>query len=176
MNKLRKTRDSSFGYLMCLPALAMPTFTVVNEMGLLNTRTGLVLVYAGQAISFGMFIMRSFFIALPKALEEAAMIDGCTRFQSFIRIILPLAVPGITTQVIFSGLANWNEYLRANLLIRSAKLQTLPLSMATFANQDNINYPEMYAALVMATIPVVVLYLLSQRTFVKGMTAGAVKG
>lgn len=164
------------GIMMPAGVLAMPTFTVVNEMGLLNTRAGLVLVYAGQAISFGMFIMRNFFIALPKSLEEAAMIDGCNRFKSFLWVILPLAVPGITTQVIFSGLANWNEYLRANLLIRSNQLQTLPLGMASFANQDTINYPEMYAALVMATLPVVILYLAAQKTFVKGMTVGAVKG
>lgn len=164
------------GIMMPAGVLAMPTFTIVNEMGLLNTRTGLVLVYTGQAISFGTFIMRGFFISLPKSLEEAAMIDGCSRFKCFIKIILPLAIPGITTQVIFSGLANWNEYLRANLLIRSSRLQTIPLGMATFANQDNINYPEMYSALVLATIPVVVLYLLAQKTFIKGVTSGAVKG
>lgn len=164
------------GIMMPAGVLAMPTFTVVNEMGLLNTRTGLVLVYAGQAISFGMFIMRNYFVALPKSLEEAAMIDGCNRFMAFLKVMLPLAIPGITTQVIFSGLANWNEYLRANLLIRSNELQTLPLAMASFSNQDTIDYPEMYAALAMATLPVVILYLASQRTFIKGMTAGAVKG
>ncbi|QQO09370.1 carbohydrate ABC transporter permease [Breznakiella homolactica] len=164
------------GIMMPAGVLAMPTFTTVNQMGLLNTRLGLVLVYAGQAISFGMFIMRSFFISLPKSLEEAARIDGCSRFRSFVSVILPLAVPGITTQIIFSGLANWNEYLRANLLIRSSELQTLPLGMASFANQDTIHYPEMFAALVMATLPVVIVYLLTQKTFVKGVTSGAVKG
>lgn len=176
-----KGRKIIYNYLLLgimIPAgvLAMPTFTIVNEFGLLNTRTGLVLVYAGQAISFGMFIMRNYFIALPKSLEEAARIDGSTDFGAFVKIILPLAIPGIVTQIIFSGLANWNEYLRANLLIRSANLQTLPLGMASFANQDTIHYPVMFAALAMATAPVVIIYLLAQKTFVKGVSAGAVKG
>ncbi len=176
-----KGKKLIYNYLLLgimIPAgvLAMPTFTIVNEMGLLNSRVGLVLVYAGQAISFGMFIMRNYFIALPKSLEEAARIDGSTDFGAFVRIILPLAVPGIVTQIIFSGLANWNEYLRANLLIRSAELQTLPLGMASFANQDTINYPVMFAALAMATAPVIIIYLVCQKTFVKGVAQGAVKG
>lgn len=164
------------GIVMPAGVLAMPTFNVVNEMGLLNTRSGLVLVYVAQAISFGMFLMRSFFISLPRSLEEAATIDGCSRFQAFLKVMLPLAIPGITTQIIFSGLAVWNEYLRANLLIRSPELQTIPLGMASFANQDNVNYPEMFAALIMAIIPVVLIYFLLQKTFVKGVTAGSVKG
>jgi raffinose/stachyose/melibiose transport system permease protein len=164
------------GIMMPAGVLAMPTFNVVTEMGLLNTRTGLVLVYAAQAISFGMFLMRSFFISLPKSLEEAATLDGCSRFQGFIKVMLPLAIPGVTTQIIFSGLAVWNEYLRANLLIRSAELQTIPLGMASFALQDNINYPQMFAALIMAIIPVVIIYFLLQKTFVQGVAAGAVKG
>lgn len=176
-----KGKNLVYTYLLLgimIPAgvLAMPTFIIVNEMGLLNTRIGLVLVYAGQAISFGMLIMRNYFISLPKSLEEAARIDGSSDFGAFIKIILPLAIPGLVTQVIFSGLANWNEYLRANLLIRSEALQTLPLGMASFANQDTINYPVMFSALAMATAPVVVIYLLAQRTFVKGVAAGAVKG
>ncbi len=176
-----KGKKIIYNYLLLgimIPAgvLAMPTFTIVNEMGLLNSRVGLVLVYSGQAISFGMFIMRNYFISLPKSLEEAARIDGSSDFGAFVRIILPLAVPGIVTQVIFSGLANWNEYLRANLLIRSAELQTLPLGMASFANQDTINYPVMFAALAMATAPVIVIYLVCQKTFVKGVSQGAVKG
>lgn len=176
-----KGRTFVYSYLLLgimIPAgvIAMPTFVIINRLGLLNTRTGLVLVYAGQAISFGMFIMRNYFISLPASLEEAARIDGCSNFNTFLKIMLPLAVPGMVTQVIFSGLANWNEYLRANLLIRSSELQTLPLGMASFADQDTIHYPEMFAALVMATAPVVIVYLLAQKTFVKGVTSGAVKG
>ena len=154
----------------------MPVFTVVNELGLINTRIGLTLVYAAQAIAFGMYIMRGFFISLPKSLEEAAMIDGCTRFQSFTHVILPLAVPGLVTQVIFSGLSVWNEYIRASLIIRTPDLQTLPLGMVAFSTLENNNYPQMFAALSMATLPMVLVYLLCQKAFQKGITAGAVKG
>lgn len=164
------------GIMMPAGVLAMPVFTVVNELGLINTRTGLILVYTAQAIAFGMYIMRGFFISLPKSLEEAAMIDGCTRFQSFIHVILPLAVPGLVTQVIFSGLSVWNEYIRASLIIRTPDLQTLPLGMVAFSTLENNNYPQMFAALSMATLPMVLVYLLCQKAFQKGVTAGAVKG
>lgn len=164
------------GIMLPAGVLAMPVFTVVNELGLINTRQGLVMVYAAQAIAFGMYIMRGFFISLPKSLEEAAMIDGCTRFQSFLHVILPLAVPGLVTQVIFSGLSVWNEYIRASLIIRTADLQTLPLGMVMFSNLENNNYPQMFAALSMATLPMVLIYLICQKAFQQGVTAGAVKG
>lgn len=164
------------GIMMPAGVLAMPVFTVVNELGLINTRIGLILVYTAQSIAFGMYIMRGFFISLPKSLEEAAMIDGCTRFQSFLHIILPLAVPGLVTQVIFSGLSVWNEYIRASLIIRTPELQTLPLGMVAFSTLENNNYPQMFAALSMATLPMVLVYLLCQKAFQKGVTAGAVKG
>ena len=164
------------GIMMPAGVLAMPVFTVVNELGLINTRIGLTLVYTAQSIAFGMYIMRGFFISLPKSLEEAAMIDGCTRFQSFLHIILPLAVPGLVTQVIFSGLSVWNEYIRASLIIRTPELQTLPLGMVAFSTLENNNYPQMFAALSMAPLPMVLVYLLCQKAFQKGVTAGAVKG
>ena len=164
------------GIMMPAGVLAMPVFTVVNELGLINTRIGLTLVYTAQSIAFGMYIMRGFFISLPKSLEEAAMIDGCTRFQSFLHIILPLAVPGLVTQVIFSGLSVWNEYIRASLIIRTPELQTLPLGMVAFSTLENNNYPQMFAALPMATLPMVLVYLRCQKAFQKGVTAGAVKG
>lgn len=164
------------GIMIPAGVLAMPAFTVVNEFGLVNTQIGLVLVYAAQSIAFGMYIMRGFFISLPRSLEEAAMLDGCSRFQSFVHVILPLAIPGLVTQVIFSGLSVWNEYIRASLIIREPGLQTLPLGMVSFATMENNNYPQMFAALSMATIPMIIVYLICQKAFQKGITAGAVKG
>lgn len=164
------------GIMIPAGVLAMPVFTVVNEFGLVNTRLGLVLVYSAQAIAFGMYIMRGFFISLPRSLEEAAMLDGCSRFQSFLHVILPLAIPGLVTQVIFSGLSVWNEYIRASLIIRTPKLQTLPLGMVSFSTMENNNYPQMFAALTMTTLPMVIVYLICQKAFQKGVTAGAVKG
>lgn len=156
--------------------LAIPSFIVATRLGLTNSRLGLILFYAAQATAFGIFLMRSFFISLPKSLEEAAMMDGCTPFGSFLRIILPLALPGIMTQVIYSGLTVWNEYMIASLFVRSTELQTLPLGMRVFVGQYSTDYPSLFAALVCATIPMLLIYILGQKSFIAGMTAGAVKG
>jgi len=156
--------------------IAIPAFSVALEFNLVDSRLGLIIFYVAQAIAFGIFILRSFFISLPKGLEEAAFIDGCTKFQSFIKIIIPLAVPGIMTQVIFSGLTVWNEYFLANVLIRSEKLQTLPVGLKYFVGKYVTNYPELFAALVCVTIPMVIVYLLGQKAFIEGLTAGAIKG
>lgn len=156
--------------------LAIPSFLVATRLGLTNSRIGLILFYAAQATAFGIFLMRSFFISLPKSLEEAAMIDGCTPFGSFWRIILPLTKPGLMTQVIYSGLLVWNEYMIASLFVRSTELQTLPLGMRVFVGQYSTDYPSLFAALVCVTIPMLIIYIVGQKSFIAGMTAGAVKG
>ena len=106
--------------------LGMPTYSVALKLGLVNSTWGIAFVYAGQAISFGVFLMRSFYISLPKSLEDAAMIDGCNRFQSFVKVVLPLTKPGIMIQVVFSGLNTWNEYFLASIMLRSDEVKTLP--------------------------------------------------
>ena len=136
----------------------------------------LVHTFAAQAIAMGIFIMRSFFITLPKALEEAAIVDGCTRFGSFIEIILPLSKAGVVTQVIFNGLTIWNEYFMANIMITSQALQTLPLAIANFTGQHTTDYPVLFAVLSIATLPVIVIYVICQKSFIEGVSAGAVKG
>ncbi|HEX2946087.1 MAG TPA: carbohydrate ABC transporter permease [Clostridia bacterium] len=156
--------------------LAIPSFIVANQLHLTNTRIGMMLFYTAQATAFGIFLMRSFFISLPKSLEEAAMIDGCSRFGSFLRIILPLSVPGIMTQVVYSGLVVWNEYMIASLFVRSTELQTLALGLKVFIGQYSTDYPSLFAAMVLVTIPMLILYICAQKTFIAGMTAGAVKG
>lgn len=164
------------GIMIPTGVLGIPTFTVALNMGLNNSRLGLVLIYAAQAIAMGIFIMRSFFVTLPKALEEAAIVDGCTRFGSFIRIILPLAKAGVVTQVIFNGLTIWNEYFMANIMITSQSLQTLPLAIANFTGQHITDYPVLFAVLSIATLPIIIIYVICQKSFIEGVAAGAVKG
>lgn len=156
--------------------LIIPIFCVSMTLHLNNTLLGLILVYAAQNISFGTFLMRSFFISLPRGLEEAAMIDGCSRFRSFLSIILPLTIPGIMTQVVYCGLNTWNEFMLASVMIRKTELKTLPLGLEVFINDYNSNLPVMFAALVCVTLPLVIIYLIAQKTFIEGMTAGAIKG
>ena len=164
------------GIMIPAGVLGIPTFTVAMKMGLLNSHFGLMLIYAAQNIAMGMFIMRGFFISLPRELEEAAMIDGCSRFGCFVRIIVPLARAGVATQVIFNGLTIWNDYFMDNIMITKDELRTLPLSIANFVGKHSTNYPELFAMLTMATIPVIIVFVLSQKSFIEGVAAGAVKG
>lgn len=176
-----KGKNAIYMYLLTgimIPAgvLGIPTFTVAMKVGLLNSHFGLMLIYSAQNIAMGMFIMRGFFISLPKELEEAAQIDGCSRFGCFIRIIVPLAKAGIATQVIFNGLTIWNDYFMANIMITRDELRTLPLSIANFVGKHTTNYPELFAMLTMATLPIIIIFILSQKSFIEGVSAGAVKG
>lgn len=155
---------------------AIPVFSVVLNLGLLNTRISLILVLSSQAIGFGIFLMRAFFLSLPKELEEAALIDGCTPLGAFVRIILPLAIPGLATQVIFTGMGAWNEYFMTSILMRSPDLETLPLGLVNFVGRYSTDYPLMFAYLAIITIPVVILYIFGQKQFISGLTAGALKG
>ncbi|NMB59858.1 MAG: carbohydrate ABC transporter permease [Chloroflexi bacterium] len=156
--------------------IAIPVFSVVIKLGLLNTRLSLILVYSAQALGFGIFLLRAFFISLPRELEEAALLDGCTPIGAFFRVILPLAKPGLATQVIFSGMSAWNEYFMSSILVRSTDLMTLPLGMVNFVGQRITYYPQLFAMLAIVTLPIVVVYILGQKQFISGMTAGALKG
>ncbi len=155
---------------------AVPVLTTEVSLGLFDTRIGLILVYAAQNLPFGIFLMYSFFQSVPSELEEAALIDGCNRFKAFVRIVLPLAKPGLATLLIFTGTSVWNEYLMASVLIHQPNLETLPLGLVNFTTAHSTNYPELFAALSIVTAPVVLLYLAAQRQFISGLTAGALKG
>lgn len=164
------------GIMIPFGVTAIPVLTTEVSLGLFDTRIGLILVYAAQNLPFGIFLMYSFFQSIPAELEEAALIDGCNRFKAFARIVLPLAKPGLATLLIFTGTSVWNEYLMASVLIHQQNLETLPLGLVNFTTAHSTNYPELFAALSIVTAPVVLLYLVAQRQFISGLTAGALKG
>ena len=164
------------GIMIPVGVLGIPTFTIALYFNLNNTLLGLILIYVAQAIAMGVFIMRAFFISLPNELEEAAMIDGCTRFRSFLFVILPLTKAGIMTQIIFNGLSIWNEYFMANIMLNENNKFTLPLAVANFIGQRTTNYPQLFASLSISTIPIIVVFIFSQKSFIEGVSAGAVKG
>jgi raffinose/stachyose/melibiose transport system permease protein len=155
--------------------LTIPIFTVVSQLGLANTRLSMILVYSAGSIAFGTFILRAYFISIPHELEEAAMIDGCTPIGAFFRVILPLARPGLATQLIFTGLGTWNEYFIGSILVRTQDLRTLPIGLVGFVERYTTHYPQYFSALVIITLPVIILYILGQKQFQSGLTAGAVK-
>ncbi len=140
--------------------MTIPIFAVVSQLGLANTRLSMILVYSAGAVAFGTFILRAYFMSIPRELEEAAMIDGCTHIGAFFRVILPLARPGLATQLIFTGLGTWNEYFIGSILVRTQDLRTLPIGLVGFVERYTTNYPQLFAALVMVTLPVIVLYIL----------------
>ncbi|GIH04823.1 sugar ABC transporter permease [Rhizocola hellebori] len=159
--------------------LTIPRFLVLKEMGLLNSYAGLVLPLAVDAV--GIFIMKQFFESLPPELEEAARIDGANIFQTFWRIVLPLARPGLITLTILSFQGTWNEFLLPLIVVRGdPDLWTLPFGLSTLgrggAGGQSFDYPVMLAGSMLTIIPLAIVFVVLQRFFVRGIAAGAVKG
>jgi multiple sugar transport system permease protein len=142
---------------------------------LFDTRTGMVLVYTAFFTPVAIYFMRSFFIALPRDLEEAALVDGCTRFGAFLRIVLPNAAPGLVATFVYAFLFAWDELLFVSALTQS-NAETIPIGIRNFIGNYNSAYDQLMAASVVSTIPVVIAFFAVQRWLVRGITAGAVKG
>ena len=159
-----------------LVMLVAPIFKMLSPLGLTNSLTGLVLVYTAFNVPFATFLMQSFFDGIPKDLEEAAMIDGATRFTAFRQIILPLTLPGIAATLGFVFTAAWSELLFALMLISDNKATTFPVGLLSFVSKFSVDFGQMMAAGVLALIPACLFFLLIQRYLVQGLTAGAVKG
>lgn len=161
----------------------VPLFELMNRFhipgfgSLLNTRTGLVVVYVAYSLSFTIFILHGFFRTLPWELAEAAVIDGCTPGQTFRKIMLPLAKPGLATAGIFVFIGLWNEFPLALVLISDDKAKTLPLGIADIAvnMKYQADWGALFAGLTIGVIPTVILYAIFQKHIQEGMTAGAVK-
>lgn len=164
------------GIMVPFGIIAIPVFTVIVDLKLLNTLPGLILVYTANAIPLGVFLMHSFYESIPDELEESAQVDGATPFGAFFRVVLPLTRPALATQVIFTGTSVWNEYFMASLLIHREELQPLPLGLVVFTSRFGTDYPQLFAALTIVTLPIIILFLAAQRQFISGLAAGAVKG
>jgi raffinose/stachyose/melibiose transport system permease protein len=163
---------------MMVPAQTtlIPLFLIVKELGLLNSRIGLVLVYAATGAAFSIFILRAFFQSIPADLEDAALCDGANRVQAFLHVVLPLARPGLATVAIFQGMEIWNEFFLAFIFIRDPARQTIPLGLVEFFSRYQSEWTLYFAALTTISLPVIVLYVAMQRQFIEGLTAGALKG
>jgi multiple sugar transport system permease protein len=159
-------------------AIAAPLFRLWSDIGLYNTLIGLVLPYLTFALPLSIYILVSFFREIPKDLEEAALVDGATNFQAFVRVIVPLAAPGLATTAILAFIAAWNEFLLAVTLTSSREARTVPVAISQFTGSSQFEVPlgTQSAASVVISIPLIVLVLLFQKRIVAGLTAGAVKG
>ena len=159
-------------------AIAAPLFKLWSDIGIFNTYIGLIIPYLTFALPLSIYIMVSFFKEIPKDLEEAALVDGATRFQAFRKVVVPLAAPGLATAGILAFIGSWNEFLLAVTLTSSPAARTVPaeISFFTGATEHEIPYGSIAAASVVISIPLIIMVLLFQKRIVAGLTAGAVKG
>ncbi|NLZ51562.1 MAG: carbohydrate ABC transporter permease [Thermoanaerobacteraceae bacterium] len=155
--------------------LLTPLFTIMRKLGLLYTPYSLMIAYSTFTIPFSVWLLTGYIQDLPVSLEEAAMVDGCSRLEAFIRITLPLTIPGIVATGIYIFITAWNEFIFA-LMFTNEATRTLPVALQTFIGQFEIQWGLLTAGGVVTTIPVVILFMLIQKKLVEGLTAGAVKG
>ena len=157
-------------------SIVSPLYLLLRSLRLINTYPGLVLPYLTFAMPLTVWLLTGFFRQLPADLEEAALVDGASRWQTMIRVVLPLAAPGLATTAILTFLYCWNEFLFALSFTLGPDRHTVPVAIALFRGQYQVPWGQILAAALVATAPVAVLVLLFQRRIVQGLTAGALKG
>lgn len=157
-------------------ALLQPVYSVVSTMGLYDTKMGLILVYTAINMPMSLLILRGTFQSIPRALEEAAYLDGAGFLRTFFQIVLPCAKGGLTSAAVLTFLNSWNEFTFALMLTNSQDARTLPLSLSYFTAQFSFNYTAMFAAVTIAVIPSILVFAIFQEQVVSSLTAGSVKG
>jgi ABC-type glycerol-3-phosphate transport system permease component len=164
------------GQLLPTAAIIVPLFITLRVLGLVNTYLGLILVYTIITLPLSVWMLTSYFKAIPVELEEAAIIDGATRLGVLFRITLPLSAPGIVAIVVYAFVTTWNEFIFALVLAQDYRVKTLPIGIAEFTTEFNTDWGAVMAASLIMTIPIAIMFFAMQRMFVGGLTAGALKG
>jgi len=167
-----------FASTLFIPSISIsfPIYRLLSDLGLKDTLTGIIFVYSSLGIAVTFFILRSYFLTIPKEMEEAAMMDGCGYIGTYFRIIVPIAKPGLATAAIMAFLNNWNEYYFASILLKSKENMTLPALLGQFTTAYSKNLNGMFSAIILIVLPTIIIFCLLSETFVKSLTAGAVKG
>lgn len=153
-----------------------PIYKIISSIGMLNSLTSLIVVYTAFNIPFATFLMQSFFDGIPKDLEDAAMMDGCSRFQALRKVVFPLTLPGLGATLGFVFTAAWSELLFALMLVSKNDAMTFPVGLLTFVSKFSVDWGQMMAAGVLALVPSCLFFIFIQRYLVQGLTSGAVKG
>lgn len=156
--------------------LIIPQFIIAKYLRLFNSHLGLILVYVTMNLSIQTFLLRGFFEGIPKDLEEAATIDGASLWTVFSRVVLPLSRPGLAVVTIFTFLYSWDEFPWAHVAIKETSKRTLPIAIALFQSQHLTEWGQVFAASIVALIPVVVVFVIFQRSFIRGVTTTGLKG
>ncbi|MCA9628241.1 MAG: ABC transporter permease subunit [Myxococcales bacterium] len=157
-------------------ASAVPLYLLLQHLGLLNTRSGLVLSYATTSVPFAIFQLKGAFDAIPKDLEEAAMVDGATRFGAFWRVVLPAARPAIAVTALFAFMSAYNEFVLAVTILDQERAFTLPVVLKRYVGEHDADWASFAAGSLVVSLPVMALFYVAQRHLVSGLTAGGVKG
>ena len=163
------------GYMVPFEAVIIPLYHLMNRMNLTDTYWALILPQVGLSVSFGTLWMSSFFRAAPRELVDAAAIDGCNRWQVLWRILWPLARPAVLTLVVLVFMWTWNEFLLALVMVQKETMRTLPVGLAFFQGRYSANIPLMAAGSLIVAAPILLVYILFQRYFIRGMLVVAVK-
>jgi ABC-type glycerol-3-phosphate transport system permease component len=164
------------GQLIPTAAIIVPLFITLRIFGLVNTYLGLIVVYTIITLPLSVWMLTSYFRAIPVELEEAAVIDGASRLGILFRITLPLSLPGVVAIVVYAFVTTWNEFIFALVLAQDYRVKTLPIGIAEFSTEFNTDWGAVMSASMLMTLPIAILFMLMQRMFIGGLTAGAVKG
>jgi N,N'-diacetylchitobiose transport system permease protein len=159
-----------------LNALIIPLYITLSRVHEVNKLSGVIITYMTFVLPFAIWTLRGFILGVPRELEEAAMVDGTTRFGAFVRILLPLVAPGLVATSIFAFIQAWNEYIIAYVLLSSPEKQTLTVWLASFTTNRGTEWGPLMAGATLTAVPVVIFFLIVQRRIAFGLTAGAVRG
>lgn len=160
---------------MSLPVNFIPIFFMEVKLGLINTHIGVIIPYVGGTFAFNVFLLRAFMLGIPKALFEAAKVDGCGYIRIFTHMVIPLVKPALIVVAIFSTLQSWNEIFLANALLQEEAVRTVAVQYLTFAGKFKTNWSLMFASGVLTILPMILMFLLMTRKFISGLQEGGVK-
>jgi len=165
-----------FTYMFAPIMIVIPFYVLIKKIGLANTHAALIMAYTALCLPFSLWLLRAFFQSIPLALERAAFIDGASRFQAVVYVVLPLALPGIIATSIFTFILAWNDYIFVRILITSDELKTLSVGIADLYNATVIDWGMIMAGSMLITVPVLIFFVFVQRYLIAGWGAGAMKG
>ncbi len=153
----------------------IPLFVFFSKLGLLNKQLSVIILYTAICIPYSTCMFRAYFDSIGKELEEAAWIDGCSKFQAFVRAVIPVTWPGVIAVSIYCVILCWNEFMMANLFLRQGELRTLPVVIRSFISSETTNWAQMMATATIAFIPVFILFIFFQKFMIAGYTDGGTK-
>ncbi|MDC7290589.1 carbohydrate ABC transporter permease [Blautia schinkii] len=156
--------------------MLMPQYLIFTKLRITNSLLSVIISYTTSNLAFSIWLLKGFYDSIPIELEQAAMVDGCSKFRAYVRVVFPLTLPGIATVSVFTMLNAWNEYTVASVFLKKESAMTMTLGLQKFVQQNGADWPSLMAAACIATIPAILFVLFSQKYLIEGMTAGAVKG